>query len=128
MYMNKKSDIPNLTDKDYYFLSQNTYSSNKMKEAFKDRTPIESKSNKAYYVDKIKRDSDTGLDAYVFVQAKKKDGKWVKPDTPKNVVVAFAGTDPKNQFFQDVIDADGGNVVMGIDPKKKEHYIVEKDA
>lgn len=99
-----------------------------MKEAFKDRIPIESKSNKAYYVDKIKRDSDTGLDAYVFVQAKKKDGKWVKPDTPKNVVVAFAGTDPKNQFFQDVIDADGGNVVMGIDPKKKEHYIVEKDA
>ncbi|MCC2188202.1 lipase family protein, partial [Bacillus licheniformis] len=42
-------------------------------------------------------------------------------------VVAFAGTDPKSQFFQDVIDADGGNVVMGIDPKKKEHYIVEKD-
>ncbi|MGG3069018.1 lipase, partial [Bacillus glycinifermentans] len=44
-----------------------------------------------------------------------------------NVVVAFAGTDPKNQFFQDVIDADGGNVVAGFDPKKKEHYIIEKD-
>ncbi|MEK5502969.1 lipase [Bacillus sp. FSL M8-0168] len=125
--MNKKCDIPNLTDKDYYFLSQNTYSTEKMKEAFKEKTPIESKSNKAYYVDKIKRDSDTGLDAYVFVQAKKKNGKWVKPDTPENVVVAFAGTDPKNQFFQDVIDADGGNVVAGFDPKKKEHYIIEKD-
>ena len=126
--MNKKSDIPKLTEKEYYFLSQNTYSSNKMKEAFKDRIPIESKSNKAFFVDKIKRDSDTGLDAYVFVQAKKKDGKWVKPGAPENVVVAFAGTNPKEQFFQDVIDADGGNVVMGLDPKKKSQYIIEKDA
>ncbi|MCY8034704.1 lipase [Bacillus sonorensis] len=126
--MNKKCDIPNLTDKDYYFLSQNTYSTEKMKEAFKEKTPIESKSNKAYYVDKIKRDSDTGLDAYVFVQAKKKNDKWIKPDKPENVVVAFAGTDPKSQFFQDVIDADGGNVVMGLDPKKKSQYIIEKDA
>ncbi|WP_212924124.1 lipase family protein, partial [Bacillus licheniformis] len=82
-----------------------------------------------WYVEKIKRDSDTGLDAVVFSQGQKtKDGKWVKSDNPENVVVAFAGTDPKSQFFQDVIDADGGNVVMGIDPKKKEHYIVEKDA
>lgn len=113
-------DIPKLTDKEYYFLSQNTYSTDKMKEAFKERTPIESKSNKAFFVDKIKRDSDTGLDAYVFVQAKKKDGKWVK----QNVVVAFAGTNPKEQFFQDVIDADGGNVVMGLDPKKKSQYII----
>ncbi|AOP14686.1 hypothetical protein BL1202_01738 [Bacillus licheniformis] len=120
MYLNKKSDIPKLTDKEYYFLSQNTYSTDKMKEAFKERTPIESKSNKAFFVDKIKRDSDTGLDAYVFVQAKKKDGKWVK----QNVVVAFAGTNPKEQFFQDVIDADGGNVVMGLDPKKKSQYII----
>ncbi len=91
--------------------------------------PIQTDLKTYWYVEKIKRDSDTGLDAVVFSQGQKpKDGKWVKSDNPENVVVAFAGTDPKSQFFQDVIDADGGNVVMGIDPKKKEHYIVEKDA
>ena len=54
MYLNKKSDIPKLTDKEYYFLSQNTYSTDKMKEAFKERTPIESKSNKAFLLIKLK--------------------------------------------------------------------------
>nr|MDH3076751.1 lipase [Bacillus velezensis] len=125
--MNTKTDIPNLTDKDYYFLSQNTYSEKKMKKAYENKTPIENGSNKAFYVEKIKKDPDTGLDVYVFVQAKKKEGKWVKPKEPENVVIGFQGTN-QEQIKADVISADGGNVVMGKDPKKKVQYIMKKDA
>ncbi|EKF35640.1 MULTISPECIES: hypothetical protein [Bacillus] len=32
--MNTKTDIPNLTDEDYFSLSQNTYSEKKMKKAY----------------------------------------------------------------------------------------------
>ncbi|WP_242760703.1 lipase family protein [Bacillus licheniformis] len=118
-----------MTDKTYYTLSQESYNRERLDDKLKTGKPIQTDLKTYWYVEKIKRDSDTGLDAVVFSQGQKpKDGKWVKSDNPENVVVAFAGTDPKSQFFQDVIDADGGNVVMGIDPKKKEHYIVEKDA
>nr|WGE07259.1 hypothetical protein P5658_20585 [Bacillus subtilis] len=123
--MNTKTDIPNLTDKDYYFLSQNTYSEKKMKKAYENKTPIVNSSKKAFYVEKIKKDPDTGLDVYVFVQAKKKEGKWVKPKEPENVVVGFQGTN-QEQIKADVISADGGNVVMG--KKKKVQYIMKKDA
>ena len=69
--MNTKTDIPNLSDKDYYFLSQNTYNEKIMQEAYENKIPIQVRS-KSFYVDKIKKDPDTGLDVYVFVQAKKK--------------------------------------------------------
>ncbi|MGW6109067.1 lipase, partial [Bacillus subtilis] len=110
--MNIKTDIPNLTDKEYYFLSQYTYDDKSLKESYVNKDPIETTSNKAFYVDKIKKDPDTGLDVYVFVQAKKKEGKWVKPKEPENVVVGFQGTN-QEQIKADVISADGGNVVMG---------------
>ncbi|EME72094.1 lipase [Bacillus sonorensis] len=127
--MSDKIKVPKITDKTYYTLSQESYNRERLDDKLKTGKPIQTDQKTYWYVEKIKRDSDTGLDAVVFSQGQKtKDGKWAKSDNPKNVVVAFAGTDPKNQFFQDVIDADGGNVVMGIDPKKKEHYIVEKDA
>ncbi|MFB8733376.1 hypothetical protein ACEQPO_03880 [Bacillus sp. SL00103] len=41
------------------------------------------------YEIKIAKDQDTGLDAIVLVQAKNKNGKWIKTTTPNNVVVAF---------------------------------------
>ncbi|MDR4956272.1 lipase [Bacillus sonorensis] len=127
--MSDKIKVPKITDKTYYTLSQESYNRERLDDKLKTGKPIQTDQKTYWYVEKIKRDSDTGLDAVVVSQGKKtKDGKWVKSDNPENVVVAFAGTDPKSQFFQDVIDADGGNVVMGIDPKKKEHYIVEKDA
>ncbi|MHB0831737.1 lipase family protein, partial [Bacillus licheniformis] len=121
--------VPNVSDKTYFILNREAYDRERLDDLMKSGKPIQTEKNSYWYVEKIKRDNDTGLDAVVVSQGKKtKDGKWVKSDNPENVVVAFAGTDPKSQFFQDVIDADGGNVVMGIDPKKKEHYIVEKDA
>ncbi|WP_412512634.1 lipase family protein [Bacillus licheniformis] len=127
--MSDKIKVPKITDKTYYTLSQESYNRERLDDKLKTGKPIQTDQKTYWYVEKIKRDSDTGLDAVVFSQGQKtKDGKWVKSNSPKNVVVAFAGTNPKEQFFQDVIDADGGNVVMGIDPKKKEHYIVEKDA
>ncbi len=92
LYMNTKTGIPNLTDEDYFSLSQNTYSEKKMKKAYENKAPLVNDSKKAFYVDKIKKDPDTGLDVYVFVQAKKKEGKWVKPKEPENVVVGFQGT------------------------------------
>ncbi|MCY8265752.1 lipase family protein [Bacillus haynesii] len=121
--------VPNVSDKTYFILNREAYDRERLDDLKKSGKPIQTEKNSYWYVEKIKRDNDTGLDAVVVSQGKKtKDGKWVKSDNPENVVVAFAGTDPKSQFFQDVIDADGGNVVMGLDPKKKEHYIVEKDA
>ncbi|MEC1562649.1 lipase [Bacillus haynesii] len=121
--------VPNVSDKTYFILNREAYDRERLDDLMKSGKPIQTEKNSYWYVEKIKRDNDTGLDAVVVSQGKKtKDGKWVKSDNPENVVVAFAGTDPKSQFFQDVIDADGGNVVMGLDPKKKEHYIVEKDA
>ncbi|MED1068572.1 lipase family protein, partial [Bacillus paralicheniformis] len=127
--MTNNIKVPNVSDKTYFILNREAYDRERLDDLMKSGKPIQTEKNSYWYVEKIKRDNDTGLDAVVVSQGKKtKDGKWVKSDNPKNVVVAFAGTDPKSQFFQDVIDADGGNVVMGIDPKKKEHYIVEKDA
>lgn len=128
MYMSKKYDIPNLSDEIYFYLSSVTYRDKELKRANKDKKPlITEDKRKAFYVDKIKKDPDTGLDVYVFVQAKKKEGKWVKPKEPENVVIGFQGTN-QEQIKADVISADGGNVVMGKDPKKKVQYIMKKDA
>nr|MDH3118374.1 hypothetical protein [Bacillus subtilis]WEY98758.1 hypothetical protein P5634_12780 [Bacillus subtilis]WGE05547.1 hypothetical protein P5640_04505 [Bacillus subtilis] len=126
--MSKKYDIPNLSDEIYFYLSSVTYRDKELKRANKDKKPlITENKRKAFYVDKIKKDPDTGLDVYVFVQAKKKEGKWVKPKEPENVVIGFQGTN-QEQIKADVISADGGNVVMGKDPKKKVQYIMKKDA
>ncbi|MCY7791358.1 lipase [Bacillus haynesii] len=127
--MSDKIKVPKITDKTYYTLSQQSYNRDRLDSKLKTGKPIQTDQKTYWFVEKIKRDHDTGLDAVVFSQGKKTEGgKWVKSDNPKNVVVAFAGTDPKSQFFQDVVDADGGNVVMGLDPKKKSQYIIEKDA
>ncbi|MDN5388739.1 lipase [Bacillus sp. LB7] len=126
--MSDKIKVPKITDKTYYTLSQESYNRDRLDSKLKTGKPIQTDQKTYWFVEKIKRDHDTGLDAVVFSQGKKtQGGKWVKSDNPKNVVVGFAGTDPKSQFFQDVIDADGGNVVMGLDPKKKSQYIIEKD-
>ncbi|MFB6497882.1 lipase family protein [Bacillus haynesii] len=127
--MSDKIKVPKITDKTYYTLSQESYNRDRLDSKLKTGKPIQTDQKTYWFVEKIKRDHDTGLDAVVFSQGKKTEGgKWVKSDNPKNVVVAFAGTDPKSQFFQDVVDADGGNVVMGLDPKKKSQYIIEKNA
>ncbi|MGG1711999.1 lipase, partial [Bacillus licheniformis] len=106
--MSDKIKVPKITDKTYYTLSQESYNRERLDDKLKTGKPIQTDQKTYWYVEKIKRDSDTGLDAVVFSQGQKtKDGKWVKSNSPKNVVVAFAGTNPKEQFFQDVIDADG---------------------
>ncbi|XOT29060.1 lipase [Bacillus subtilis subsp. subtilis] len=127
MYMSKKAKVPNISDQDYYSISQLTYRDEYLKKHFSKNIPVKINSGKQYFIDKIKKDPDTGLDVYVFVQAKKKEGKWVKPKEPENVVVGFQGTN-QEQIKADVISADGGNVVMGKDPKKKVQYIMKKDA
>ncbi|MED4410998.1 lipase, partial [Bacillus licheniformis] len=100
--------VPNVSDKTYFILNREAYDRERLDDLMNSGKPIQTEKNSYWYVEKIKRDNDTGLDAVVVSQGKKtKDGKWVKSDNPENVVVAFAGTDPKSQFFQDVIDADG---------------------
>lgn len=67
-----------------------------------------------WYVDQIKSDDNTGLDAVVLVQAVKKNGKCVKSKKLENVVVPFAGTEiAKGPIF------DCGNIVFGMIRKKK---------
>ena len=48
LYMNTKTDIPNLTDKDYFSLSQNTYSEKKMRKAYENKTPLVNDSKKLF--------------------------------------------------------------------------------
>ncbi|MEC1867935.1 lipase family protein [Bacillus paralicheniformis] len=126
--MPKNIDIPNISDKEYYYLSRFSYNYDKIKKSLKENRPLTTSSSSRWYVEKIKSDDDTGLDAVVLSQAEEKNGKWVKSDNPKNVVVAFAGTDAGKDPIDDLVKADGGNIVMGQDPKKKTHYIIEKDA
>ncbi|MED1739674.1 lipase [Bacillus swezeyi] len=126
--MPKNINIPNISDKEYYYLSRFSYNYDKIKKSLKDNRPLTTSSSSRWYVEQIKSDDDTGLDAVVLSQAEKKNGKWVKSDNPKNVVVAFAGTDAGKDPIDDLVKADGGNIVMGQDPKKKSQYITEKDA
>ncbi|MED2941535.1 lipase [Bacillus swezeyi] len=127
--MSKNIVVPKISDREYFYISQISYDYETLKNHLETQKPLKLKSSTRWYVDKIKSDDDTGLDAVVLSQAKKaKDGKWIKSDNPKNVVVAFAGTDFGKDPIDDGVKADGGNVVMGLDPKKKSQYIVEKDA
>ncbi|MGD2435526.1 lipase [Bacillus velezensis] len=127
--MNYKIKVPKITDKTYYTLSQESYNRERLADKMKTGKPIQTDQKTYWYVEKIKTDEDTGLDAVVLSQGKKtQDGKWTKSKNPENVVVAFAGTDIGKDPINDGVKADGGNIVFGNDPKKEVHYIVKKDA
>ncbi|KXZ17723.1 lipase [Bacillus nakamurai] len=127
--MAKNIKVPEVTDETYYILSRYAYNYNKLKESLKNNQPIIADRNIPWYVEKIKTDEDTGLDAVVLSKGEKtQDGKWIKSKNPENVVVAFAGTDIGKDPINDGVKADGGNIVFGNDPKKEVYYIVKKDA
>ncbi|KJD58754.1 lipase [Bacillus velezensis] len=127
--MAKNIKVPEVSDETYYLLSRYAYNYNKLKESLKNNQPIIADRNIPWYVEKIKTDEDTGLDAVVLSQGEKtQDGKWIKSKNPENVVVAFAGTDIGKDPINDGVKADGGNIVFGNDPQKEVHYIVKKDA
>ncbi|MEC3655155.1 lipase [Bacillus siamensis] len=127
--MNHKIKVPKLTDKIYYTLSQESYNHERLVDKLKTGKPIQTDQQTYWYVEKIKTDEDTGLDAVVLSQGEKtQDGKWVKSKKPENVVVAFAGTDIGKDPINDGVKADGGNIVFGNNPKKEVYYIVKKDA
>ncbi len=126
--MSKNVVVPKISDREYFYISQISYDYETLKNHLKTQKPLKIKSPTRWYVDQIKSDSDTGLDAVVLAQAEKKNGKWVKSANPQNVVVAFAGTDLAKDPINDGVKADGGNIVFGSDPKKEAHYIVKKDA
>ncbi|WP_230639647.1 lipase [Bacillus velezensis] len=127
--MAKNIKVPEVSDETYYLLSRYAYNYNKLKESLKNNQPIIADRNIPWYVEKIKTDEDTGLDAVVLSQGEKtQDGKWVKSKKPENVVVAFAGTDIGKDPINDGVKADGGNIVFGNDPQKEVYYIVKKGA
>ncbi|GJJ27320.1 lipase [Bacillus velezensis] len=127
--MNHKIKVPKLTDKIYYTLSQESYNHERLVDKLKTGKPIQTDQQTYWYVEKIKTDEDTGLDAVVLSQGEKtQGGKWVKSKNPENVVVAFAGTDIGKDPINDGVKADGGNIVFGNDPQKEVYYIVKKDA
>jgi hypothetical protein len=129
--MSQEIKIPVLSDQTYYSISANTYEYSRMEKAYELGVPIEikvnAKNDEYRFVDRVERDPHTGLDAFVFSQGEKVDGKWVKSETPKNVVVGFAGTDT-GQVSTDVLTSDGKHVVMGADPKVPTLYLKEKDS
>lgn len=125
----KEITVSNVTDKEYYRLSQAAYNYKMLALHMKYKTPYKISKTSYWYVEKVKQDSDTGLDAFVFSKGiKSKNGKWVKSKNPENVVVAFAGTDIGKDPINDGVKADGGNIVFGNNPKKEVYYIVKKDA
>ncbi|MBG9770013.1 lipase [Bacillus vallismortis] len=126
--MSKNVVVPKISDREYYYISQISYDYETLKNHLKTQKPLKIKSPTRWYVDQIKSDDDTGLDAVVLVQAEQKNGKWVKSKNPENVVVSFAGTDLTKDPINDGVKADGGNIVFGSDPKNGAHYIVKKDA
>ncbi|AEB25657.1 MULTISPECIES: lipase [Bacillus] len=125
----KEITVSNVTDKEYYRLSQAAYHYKMLALHMKYKTPYKISKTSYWYIEKVEQDSDTGLDAFVFSKGvKTKDGKWAKSDNPENVVIAFAGTDIGKDPINDGVKADGGNIVFGNDPKKEAHYIVKKGA
>ncbi|MGN7289124.1 lipase [Bacillus velezensis] len=127
--MNYKIKVPKITDKTYYTLSQESYNRERLADKMKTGKPIQTDQKTYWYVEKIKTDEDTGLDAVVLSQGEKtQDGNWTKSKNPENVVVAFAGTDIAKDPINDGVKADGGNIVFGNDPQKEVYYIVKKDA
>ncbi|KRT94247.1 lipase [Bacillus glycinifermentans] len=125
--MSENIKIPNLSDSTYYSLSRNAYKYDQLKEKLKSNTPIVTENKIGWYVERVQNDEDTGLDSVVLLQAEKKNGKWVKSDNPKNVVVAFAGTDLGKDPLGDGEQADVNNIVLGNNPKEKTYYVVKKD-
>ncbi|MEC3848654.1 lipase, partial [Bacillus velezensis] len=112
--MAKNIKVPEVSDETYYLLSRYAYNYNKLKESLKNNQPIIADRNIPWYVEKIKTDEDTGLDAVVLSKGEKtQNGKWVKSKNPENVVVAFAGTDIGKDPINDGVKADGGNIVFG---------------
>ncbi|PJY98899.1 lipase [Bacillus vallismortis] len=126
--MSKNVVVPKISDREYFYISQISYDYETLKNHLRTQKPLKIKSPTRWYVDQIKSDDDTGLDAVVLVQAEQKNGKWVKSKNPENVVVSFAGTDLAKDPINDGVKADGGNIVFGSDPKNGAHYIVKKDA
>lgn len=126
--MSDKLKVPKVPDKTYYTLSRESYNRERLDRLLKSGKPIQTDQNSSWFVEEVKRDFDTGLDAVVVSQGiKNSKGKWIKTKSPKNVIIAFAGTDPVNQLRQDVIKADAGNVVLGLNPETGINYIVEKN-
>lgn len=86
--MSKKIRTSNLTDETYYRMSQRAYNYDYLKRKLKknDYIRINSSISKPtyWYVDQIKSDDNTGLDAVVLSQAEKKNGKWIKSKNPEN--------------------------------------------
>lgn len=128
--MSKKIRTSSLTDETYYRMSQRAYNYDYLKKKLRNNDYIRinsSISNPTYwYVDRIKSDDDTGLDAVVLVQAEKKNGKWVKSKNPENVVVSFAGTDLGKDPINDGVKADGSNVVLVAIQKKKPIILLKR--
>ncbi|MDO7347101.1 lipase [Bacillus stercoris] len=105
--MTKNIKVPEVSDETYYILSRYAYNYNKLKESLKNNQPIIADRNIPWYVEKIKTDEDTGLDAVVLSQGEKtKNGKWVKSKNPENVVVSFAGTDLGKDPINDGAEAE----------------------
>ncbi|MED3702095.1 hypothetical protein P4484_09715 [Bacillus velezensis] len=99
-------------------MSQAAYNYKMLALHMKYKTPYKISKTSYWYVEKVKQDSDTGLDAFVFSKGiKSKNGKWIKSKNPENVVVAFAGTD----IGKDPI-SDCWNIVFGNDPQKEVYY------
>lgn len=123
--------IPNLTDQTYFSISQEAYDYEKLKKLFQKNRPIKIYTTETtyekWYVERIKQDISTGLDAFVLSQGEIKGNKWVQSKEPDNVVVAFAGTDVK-QLSTDVLDADGEHVVMGVSAKEKTPFLKQNGA
>ncbi|MGG0783962.1 lipase, partial [Bacillus glycinifermentans] len=126
--MSKNIDVPKVSDREYFYISQLSYDYETLKNHLETQKPLKLNSSSRWYVNQIKSDDDTGLDAVVLEQAENKNGKWIKSDHPKNVVVAFAGTDLLKDPEADGAKADIENVTIGLDPKQQTEYIVEKDA
>ncbi|MCY7948676.1 lipase [Bacillus atrophaeus] len=125
--MEKDIRVPNISDKEYYTLSRIAYQDGFIKDHLNRGKPIKLNDSSYWYVEKVKKDSDTGLDAVIFSQSERKNGKWSRTKTPNNVVVAFAGTDAMRQPIQDVLQADGGNIVMGHSVNKEALYLIAKN-
>ncbi|MEK4267933.1 lipase [Bacillus sp. FSL W8-0940] len=128
--MTKQKNVrkPNVSDEEYFNLSRASYHYKTLKLHIKYKKPYKINKTSYWYIEQVKQDTDTGLDAFVFSQAENKNGKWVKSNNPKNVVVAFAGTDLSKDLEADGAKADAENVAIGLDPKKETEYIVEKGA
>ncbi|MGD6796081.1 hypothetical protein [Metabacillus indicus] len=127
--MSTNINIPELTDQTFYNISLATYDYSSLETAYEKKLPIDIQTKKGtkekWFIERVERDPHTGLDAFVFSQGKKVDGKWVRSETPKNVVVGFTGTDT-SQLSTDLATSDGKHVVMGADPKVPTLYLKEK--